>query len=71
MVEVDPHISSKAKWAMDPRHLYDLFGDLVIISLTLMSEAGRNISSIFRLNITYSSMEILHVLFGNRKWSYS
>ena len=49
MAEVDPH---------------DLFGDLVMISLTSASEVGRNIANMFPLNIVSVSMEILHILFG-------
>jgi len=41
-----------------------LFGDLVVISLTSTLQTGRNISSIFHLNIISASMEILQLLFG-------
>ena len=43
---------------------HDLFGDLVIIFLTAASEAGRNTSITFRLSVITTSIEILHVLFG-------
>jgi len=41
----------------------DLFADLVIFSLTAISEADRNISSIFQINIISESMDILRVSF--------
>ena len=43
---------------------HDLFGGLVIISLISTSEAGRNISSIFPLNIISAFVQILQVLLG-------
>jgi len=44
---------------------HDLFGDLVIISLTSTSEVGRNISSVFSLTIISASMEIFQGLIGD------
>jgi len=44
---------------------HDLFGDLIIISLTSTSEVGWSISSIFPLSIIYSSMEIFQVVWND------
>ena len=56
MAEVDLHIVFKSQVDSGSKS-HDLFRDLVIISLVSTSEAGRNILSIFPLNIISASME--------------
>jgi len=68
VTEVDPRIVFKIQVGSGSRSL-DLFAELVIISLTSTSEDGRNISSIFPLNIISASTEIVHVLFA--EWEIS